>query len=181
MKSTGEVMGAADDFGRAFAKAWQGAGHHLPLEGTAFLSVNDSDKETLVGVARRLAELGFRLTATAGTRETLVAAGLEVDAVRKAHEERPHVLDHLVNREIDLVINTPLGRSSHVDDALIRQAALKYDIPCITTLSGARAAVAGIAAVQRHDLEVRSLQSRSSPSVERSPVGAAETVAQPEG
>jgi carbamoyl-phosphate synthase large subunit len=168
MKSTGEVMGAADDFGRAFAKAWQGAGHQLPLEGTAFLSVNDADKATLVMVARRLADLGFRLVATAGTRETLAAAGLAVELVRKAHEERPHVLDHLVNREIDLVIETPLGGSAHIDDALIRQAALKYDIPCITTLSGARAAVAGIAAVLRHDLEVRSLQSRCAAPLTRS-------------
>ncbi len=175
MKSTGEVMGAADDFGRAFAKAWQGAGHHLPLAGTAFLSVNDADKAALVAVAQRLADLGFRLIATDGTRATLIAAGLDVEAVRKAHQERPHLLDHLVNREIDLVINTPLGQSSHVDDALIRQAALKYDIPCITTLSGARAAVAGIAAVRRHDLEVRSLQSRRLPLAERSPAKAATT------
>jgi carbamoyl-phosphate synthase large subunit len=160
MKSTGEVMGAAADFGRAFAKAWLGAGHRLPEQGTAFLSVNETDKRSLVPIARRLAEIGFRLVATAGTREVLVAEGLEVELVRKAHEERPHLLDHLVNREIDLVINTPLGHSSRVDDALIRQAALKYDIPCITTLSGARAAVEGIAAVRRHDLDVSALQHR---------------------
>jgi carbamoyl-phosphate synthase large subunit len=173
MKSTGEVMGAADDFGRAFAKAWQGAGHRLPLTGTAFLSVNDADKPALAAVARRLDDLGFRLVATAGTRATLAAAGLDVETVRKAHEERPHLLDHLVNREIDLVINTPLGGSSHVDDAHIRQAALKYDIPCITTLSGARAAVAGIAAMRRHDLEVRSLQSRRAPAAGKRPTAAA--------
>ena len=131
-------------------------------------------------VAERLAELGFRLVATAGTRDRLAAAGLEVGLVRKAHEDRPHVLDHLVNREIDLVINTPLGRSSHIDDAQIRQAALKYDIPCVTTLSGARAAVAGIAAVRRHELDVRSLQSRCPPfrspgaTMEPSAVGVSE-------
>ncbi len=161
MKSTGEVMGAGPDFGRAFAKAWLGAGHDLPLEGTAFLTVNDRDKPALVPIARRLAELGFRLVATAGTRAALRAEGLEVEPVRKAHEERPNLLDQMVNREIDLVINTPLGRSSHEDDALIRRTALKYDIPCITTLSGAQAAVEGIAAVRAHEMDVVCLQERS--------------------
>ena len=84
--------------------------------------------------------------------------GLEVRQVNKVHEGRPHVVDHLINREIDLVINTPLGRESHVDDSLIRQTALKYDIPCITTLSGARAAAEGIAALQQHSLGVAPLQ-----------------------
>jgi carbamoyl-phosphate synthase large subunit len=158
MKSTGEVMGISKRFGHAFAKAWIAAGHHLPLAGTAFLSVNDRDKAALVPIAARLAALGFELVATAGTAASLEAHGLEVRLVRKAHEERPHLLDHLIDREIDLVINTPLGRESHEDDAAIRRTALKYDIPCITTLSGAQAAVEGIAALQEHDLEVASLQ-----------------------
>jgi carbamoyl-phosphate synthase large subunit len=158
MKSTGEVMGASGDFGNAFAKAWLGAGHKLPLSGTAFLSVHDQDKPALLPVARRLAELGFELMATAGTAAFLAAHRLEVRPVLKVHEERPHVGDHLINGEIDLIVNTPLGRESHEDDTVIRRTALKYDIPCITTLSGAMAAAEGIAALRRDGLAVRSLQ-----------------------
>jgi carbamoyl-phosphate synthase large subunit len=160
MKSTGEVMGAAMSFGSAFAKAWIGAGHKLPLTGTAFLSVHDQDKPALLPVARRLHDLHFELVATAGTAEYLRGMGLPVRTVLKVHEARPHVVDHLINGEIDLVINTPLGRESHEDDAMIRRTALKYDIPCITTLSGAMAAAEGIDALRRDGLGVRSLQDR---------------------
>jgi carbamoyl-phosphate synthase large subunit len=160
MKSTGEVMGASWDFGRAFAKAWLGAGHSLPTSGTAFLSVNDSDKGALLPVARRLGELGFRLVATAGTARYLSSEGVAIERVHKVYEGRPHVVDLLVDRKIDLIVNTPLGRASHEDDALIRQTALKYDIPCITTLSGAMAAAEGVAALQTQTLEVESLQDR---------------------
>ncbi len=158
MKSTGEVMGEALSFGSAFAKAWMGAGHELPLEGAAFLSVHDRDKPGLLPVAHRLAELGFELTATAGTADYLRHHGLEVRTVLKVHEARPHVVDLLINGEIVLVINTPLGRESHEDDGIIRRTALKYDIPCITTLSGAMACAEGIAALRREGLSVRSLQ-----------------------
>ncbi|MDX1502654.1 MAG: carbamoyl-phosphate synthase large subunit [Thermoanaerobaculia bacterium] len=168
MKSTGEVMGVGERFGDAFAKAWLGAGHRLPLEGTAFLSVNDRDKESLLPIAEELLACGFRLVATSGTAEFLRARGVEVEGIRKAHEERPNLVDHLINREIDLIVNTPLGRESHEDDALIRQTALKYDLPCITTLSGARAAVAGIAALQRSELTVRPLQAFH-PASEKAP------------
>jgi carbamoyl-phosphate synthase large subunit len=158
MKSTGEVMGVSASFGNAFAKAWLGAGHHLPLAGTAFLSVHDRDKPGLLPVARRLADLGFRLTGTAGTAGFLRGEGLEIETVQKVHEARPHVVDHLINGDIDLVVNTPLGRESHEDDGMIRRTALKYDVPCITTLSGAMAAAEGIAALKRHGLAVRPLQ-----------------------
>ena len=158
MKSTGEVMGSSPHFGNAFAKSWVAAGHKLPLGGTAFVSVHDTDKEALLPVASKLAEVGFELTATAGTAAFLTAQGLKVRRINKVHEGRPHVVDHLINREIDLVVNTPLGRESHEDDASIRQTALKYDIPCITTLSGAMAAVEGIAAWKAQDLDVVSLQ-----------------------
>jgi carbamoyl-phosphate synthase large subunit len=158
MKSTGEVMGESLTFGNAFAKAWMGAGHQLPLEGTAFLSVHDRDKPGLLPVARRLAELGFELAATAGTAEYLSGQGLAVRTVLKVHEARPHIGDLLINGEIALVINTPLGRESHEDDGVIRRTALKYDIPCITTLSGAMACAEGIAALKREGLSVRSLQ-----------------------
>ncbi|MCZ6726014.1 MAG: ATP-grasp domain-containing protein, partial [Acidobacteria bacterium] len=159
MKSTGEVMGVSQEFGPAFAKAWIAAGHRLPTAGTAFLSVHDRDKPALVPVARRLRELGFELTATAGTAEFLRANDLEAQVVPKVTDgERPHVVDRLLSREVDLVVNTPLGQASHADDAVIRQTALRFDIPCVTTLSGARAAVEGIAALQAGELTVTSLQ-----------------------
>jgi carbamoyl-phosphate synthase large subunit len=159
MKSTGEVMGVSREFGPAFAKAWIAAGHRLPTEGCAFLSVHDRDKPALLPVARRLRELDFELTATAGTAAFLAAAGLEVTTVPKVMDgQRPHVVDRLLSREVDLVVNTPLGQASHQDDAIIRQTALKYDIPCVTTLSGAMAAVDGIAALRAGELEVRPLQ-----------------------
>jgi carbamoyl-phosphate synthase large subunit len=158
MKSTGEVMGESLTFGLAFAKAWLAAGHVLPLEGTAFLSVHDRDKPGLLPVARRLSELGFELAATAGTADYLRGHGLQIRTMLKVHEARPHVVDHLINREIVLVVNTPLGRASHEDDGAIRRTALKFDIPCITTLSGAMAAAEGIAAMKQEGLSVRSLQ-----------------------
>jgi carbamoyl-phosphate synthase large subunit len=167
MKSTGEVMGASSDFGRAFAKAWLGAGHELPKSGTAFLSVNDRDKEALLTVARRFLELGFDLVATSGTAGFLDSQGLPVAGVHKVYEGRPHVVDLLLDRKIDIIVNTPLGRASHEDDALIRQTALKHDIPCITTLSGAMAAAEAVAALQTRTLGVESLQARCGTAVLR--------------
>ncbi|MEM6796178.1 MAG: carbamoyl-phosphate synthase large subunit, partial [Acidobacteriota bacterium] len=158
MKSTGEVMGADDSFGAAFAKAWIGAGHKLPAGGRAFVSVHDRDKRALIAVAKRLVRQGFSLLATQGTADFLEKSGIAVERVAKVHEGHPNVVDVMINQGIDLVVNTPWGRESHVDDAVIRTTALRYDIPCITTLSGAMAAVEGIAALERGDLQVRSLQ-----------------------
>ena len=158
MKSTGEVMGGASNFGSAFAKAWLGAGHRLPLGGTAFLSVHDQDKPALLPVARRFAALGFELAATAGTAEFLESEGLAVRPVLKVREGRPHVVDHLINGAIHLVVNTPLGRESHEDDAEIRRTAIKHEVPCITTLSGALAAADAVEALRHDDLSVRPLQ-----------------------
>jgi len=158
MKSTGEVMGISPDFGAAFAKASISAGVSLPESGTAFLSVHDRDKEALLPVARGLADQGFQIVATAGTAELLRSRGLDANTVLKVHEGRPNVVDHLINGEIDLVVNTPIGPDSHVDDAYIRQTALKHGVPCITTLSGARAAVQGIEALRSQRFGVRSLQ-----------------------
>jgi carbamoyl-phosphate synthase large subunit len=145
----------------------------LPLEGAAFLSVHDRDKAALVPVAKRLAELGFELVATSGTQQFLAEHGLEVRAVLKVQEGRPHIVDLLIDRQIDLVVNTALGRESQQDDALIRRTALRHDIPCITTLSGALACAEGIAALRRGALDVRSLQEmhRAAP-VPSSAVGA---------
>ncbi len=158
MKSTGEVMGGADNFGAAFSKAMMGAGQRLPEKGCVFISVNNSDKPTVLPVARDLAQLGFTLAATRGTAAFLRAHGLEVDVMFKVNEGRPNVADHLVNRSIDLVINTPLGRDSFFDDRAVRRAATMAQVPCITTLTGASAAVSAIKALRSQTLTVRSLQ-----------------------
>jgi carbamoyl-phosphate synthase large subunit len=158
MKSTGEVMGGADGFGAAFTKAMMGAGQRLPEQGCVFISVNNSDKPTVLPIARDLAQLGFTLAATRGTAAFLRAHGLEVDVMYKVNEGRPNVADHLVNRSIDLVINTPLGRDSFFDDRSVRRAAAMAQVPCITTLTGASAAVQAIRALRQQALTVRSLQ-----------------------
>ena len=158
MKSTGEVMGGAETFGSAFAKAQMAAGQHLPEGGTAFISVNNLDKPNVLPVARQLAELGFKLVATRGTAAYLRAHGLEADIIFKVNEGRPHVGDELLNRRIALVINTPLGRESFFDDRTVRSAAMLQGVPCITTLTGAAAAVSAIASLKTEGLVVKSLQ-----------------------
>jgi carbamoyl-phosphate synthase large subunit len=158
MKSTGEVMGGASTFGVAFAKAQLSVGQRLPDGGTAFVSVNNDDKANLVPIARDLAELGFRLTASRGTAAYLRAYGLKVEVVFKVNEGRPNIADQIVNRKIDLIINTPLGRESFFDDRAVRRAAMMYEVPCITTLTGAAAAVSAIRALREHGVGVRALQ-----------------------
>ena len=158
MKSTGEVMGGADTFGAAFSKAMMGAGQRLPEQGCVFISVNNSDKPTVLPIAKDLAQLGFKLAGTRGTAAFLRAHGLDVAVMFKVNEGRPNVADHLVNREIHLVINTPLGRDSFFDDRAVRRAATMAQVPCITTLTGATAAVHAIKALRQHTLTVRSLQ-----------------------
>ena len=158
MKSTGEVMGISATFGNAFAKAQIAAGNPLPLSGTAFLSVNDNDKRNLIPIARGLSDLGFRIVASAGTAEVLHGAGLTAETVFKVNEGRPNVVDRMISGEIHLIINTPLGRESRYDEAVIRRTATQRGIPLITTLSGAAAAVRGIAALRDEGLEVRCLQ-----------------------
>ncbi len=158
MKSTGEVMGGADSFGVAFIKAMKGAGQSLPDKGRVFISVNNSDKPTVLPIARDLAELGFTLTASRGTAAFLRAHGLEVEVMFKVNEGRPNVADQIVNRKIDMVINTPLGRESFFDDRAVRRAATMAGVPCITTLTGASASVMAIRALREKGLTVRSLQ-----------------------
>ena len=158
MKSTGEVMGGADNFGTAFAKAQLAAGQRLPDSGTAFLSVNDDDKQNVVPVARDLAGLGFDLMASKGTAAYLRAHGLDVQVVYKINEGRPHVGDRLFNREVQLVINTPLGRESFFDDMTMRRIAMLYGVPCVTTLTGAAATVSAIRALRADERVVRPLQ-----------------------
>ncbi len=158
MKSTGEVMGVDENFGRAFAKAQISAGSPLPKLGTVFLSVNDNDKETLLPIAREFAALGFRLLATSGTQKFLASHGLTVEFVFKAGEGSPSIVDAIKKREVDLVINTPLGRQSRYDEKAIRRTSTQCLVPCITTLSGARAAANAIRSLQSETLTVRSLQ-----------------------
>jgi carbamoyl-phosphate synthase large subunit len=160
MRSTGEVMASASDYPTALAKAERAAGRPLPEGGTAFLSVRDADKDAVTTVAAALADLGFRLAATSGTARTLAAAGLAVDHVRKVTEagEGATVVDLLRRKRCDLVINTPQGSGARTDGYRIREAALSARIPCITTLSGAAAAVLAIADARGEDL--LSLQER---------------------
>ncbi|NNJ10453.1 carbamoyl-phosphate synthase large subunit [Chloroflexales bacterium ZM16-3] len=161
MKSTGEAMGSGASFGEAFAKAQLGCGQHLPLQGNAFLSVNDRDKENLVPIARDLASLGFTLLATGGTAAALRAAGLEVTSIYKVNEGRPNAVDYVKNGQIALIVNTPLGKASFFDEVSIRRAAITYGVPSLTTLSGAAAAVQAIRALRDDVWTVESLQERA--------------------
>jgi len=159
MRSTGEVMGSADSFGMAYAKAELGAGEALPTAGTVFLSTHDRDKQALIPVAGRLIELGFSVIATSGTAHTLAEAGLAVTSVLKVHEGRPNIEDLIRSNQVQLVINTPIGRQAAHDDKYLRRAALDYAVPTVTTLAGARAAVEAIAALQgQPTLSIHALQ-----------------------
>ena len=158
MKSTGEVMGVADNFGEAFAKAQIAAGQVLPTSGTIFLSVNDHDKEGAVALARQFQEMGFHLVATHGTAAVLEAAGLQTERVYKVKEGRPNVVDLIKGERIQLIINTPRGQDTFFDEKAIRRAAVLARIPTITTLAAARAAAGGIEAIQQGTLSVVALQ-----------------------
>jgi len=158
MKSTGEVMGVADNFGEAFAKAQIAAGQVLPTEGTVFLSVNDHDKEGLVELAKQFQEMGFHLVATHGTAAVLEEAGMQPERVYKVKEGRPNVVDLIKGDRIQLLINTPRGQDTFFDEKAIRRAAVLARIPTITTLAAARAAAGGIEALQQGTLSVVALQ-----------------------
>jgi len=158
MKSTGEVMGIGNDFGMAFLKAQMGAGSMLPAGGKVFISVNDRDKEAVVPVARSLRDAGFEILATQGTQAFLQRYGIQAEKILKIHEGRPHIEDAIRSHMVDLIINTPKDEQSQYDDYAVRRAAIMNNVPYTTTLAGAQAATAGIAALQRGDMEVRSLQ-----------------------
>ena len=158
MKSTGEVMGGSTTFGAAFAKAMQSAGQRLPEKGTAFISVNNDDKPNVLPIARNLAELGFAIVATRGTAAYLRAHGIPVEVVFKVNEGRPNIVDHILNNQVQLIVNTPLGRESFFDDRAMRRVAMLHNVPCITTLTGASAAVEAIRALRTHALEVTAIQ-----------------------
>jgi carbamoyl-phosphate synthase large subunit len=159
MHSTGEVMGVGATFGEAYGKAMEGAGIKLPTSGKAFISVTDADKGQAAILARRLANLGFDLVATYGTANRLREVGLTCESVFKVNEGRPNIADLIRQGEISLIINTPLGRTSHYDEQAIRKAALQFNVPCVTTITGAEALVEAIGTKKSaNKVEVRSLQ-----------------------
>ncbi len=158
MKSTGEVMGIASDFGTAFAKSQISADTNLPKEGGVFISVSDRDKAAVLETARKFAEMGFNLIATSGTAAYLSENGLTVQQVYKVNEGRPNVVDRIKTGEIHLIINTPLGRASRYDEKPIRRTAVERKVPCFTTLAAAAAAADGIRSLQSGELTVQSLQ-----------------------
>ncbi len=158
MRSTGEVMGIADSFGMAFAKAQASADGSLPESGAVFVTVNDHDKPTVTPIARRFQELGFRILATEGTARYLRQRGIPTEGVRKVYEGRPNAVDLVVSGEVQLLINTPLGKLTQQDDYILRQAALQHRVPYTTTMSAANAACDAIIALRSRVGEVRSLQ-----------------------
>jgi carbamoyl-phosphate synthase large subunit len=159
MKSTGEVMGLDRDFGRAFAKSQLGANQKVPLSGTVFVSVKDRDKPAILAVARRIAELGFEILASTGTAKALEDGGLKVRRINKVMEGQPHIVDAILNGEVQLVFNTTDGAQTVRDSFGLRRAALVNNIPYSTTVAGARATVEAIAALKAGALEVAPLQS----------------------
>ena len=159
MRSTGEVIGLDRTFGAAFAKSQIGGGTTVPKEGTAFISVKDSDKDRIVAPARQLIEMGFKIVATSGTARFLEEQGVAVERINKVLEGRPHIVDAITNGQVQLVFNTTEGAQALADSASLRRAALQNKVPYYTTLSGAIAATKAIAAMRGDELHVASLQS----------------------
>ena len=158
MKSTGEVMGIDVDFGRAFAKSQIAAGQNLPLKGNVFISVKNKDKRAVVFIAKKLADIGFDLVATNGTAKVLSRSGIPIKTVFKIHEGRPNILDMIKNGEIAIIINTPAGKATKVDETKIRSLAVSKGISCVTTISGAQATVNGIESLLKNGLSVKAIQ-----------------------
>jgi len=158
MRSTGEVMGIDTDFASAFAKSQLAALSRLPSRGTVFVSVAERDRQAVVPISRRLSTLGFRLIGTSGTVGTLLQHGIDVTTIRKIREGRPNLLDHLANGTIDLIVNTPSGKGARTDEGRIRASAVSHGVPCITTIAGARAAVAAMERLREGKLNVYALQ-----------------------
>jgi carbamoyl-phosphate synthase large subunit len=159
MRSTGEVLGLADSFGLAFYKAEEAAQQSLPNDGTVLITVDDKDKGSVFEVAREFQRLGFKIKATEGTHQFLLRSGIKAEPILKMHEGRPNIVDGIMNRDIQLVINTPNGRLGKYDDSYIRKSAIKYKIPYITTIAAAVAAAKGIAANRQRHGRAKSLQS----------------------
>jgi carbamoyl-phosphate synthase large subunit len=160
MRSTGEAMGVDDSFGMAFAKAQISAGMELPLEGSVIITVNDRDKATVIPIARRLHDMGFRILASEGTARYLASRGVPAERIFKVNEGRPNMVDRMISGEIALLVNTPLGKQSKYDDRAMRRAAIANGVPYITTMSAASAAADAISALRNRPREVRSIQER---------------------
>jgi len=158
MRSTGEVMGIDVNMGLSFAKSQIGAGNRVPTNGTVFLSLNDRDKRKMNSLGKDLAELGFKLMATKGTAAALESQGLSVETVFKVGEDRPNIVDRMINGDVDWIINTPLGPESKYDERLIRRTALERGLPTMTTVAAAHAAVLAIRALREDKPAVCSLQ-----------------------
>ena len=158
MRSTGEVMGIGSTFGEAFAKSQIAAGNRLPRKGTVFISVRDKDKPQVPQIGRDFVKMGFKIVSTKGTAEALQKAGIAVQAVHKVHEGRPHIVDMIVNHEIDLLLNTTMGKNALHDSYSIRRTALVHGVPYFTTMPEAIAAVLGIQAYTQGGFDVRPLQ-----------------------
>ncbi|MBI2996161.1 MAG: carbamoyl-phosphate synthase large subunit [Candidatus Melainabacteria bacterium] len=167
MKSTGEVMGISFEFSKSYAKSQIAANQLLPVSGNIFLSVNDKDKPEIIPIAKELSCLGLGIYSTSGTAKVLKENNILVTEVKKVYEGRPNILDHIKNKEIQLIINTPIGREARVDDTYIRKAAIQYSIPVVTTVRGARATVKAIQSLKNNVVDVKPLQEyyRTSPVV----------------
>ena len=158
MRATGEVMGIADTFGLAFYKAEEAAGSKLPTEGNVLLTISDKDKNKLLPIAKKLKQLGFNIFTTSGTSDFLAENNINSTVLKKLHEGRPNIADAIKNKEIHLIINTPVGRTGKYDDSYIRMRAIQYKIPYITTLAAAEAAIEGIGAAKKSSIFPKSLQ-----------------------
>jgi carbamoyl-phosphate synthase large subunit len=158
MRATGEVMGIDEDFGLAFFKAQDAAGTKLPTEGNVLVTVTDKDKQELIPLAAKLSKMGFKILATENTQRFLKEKGIDSIFIKKLHEGRPNIADSIKNREIHLIINSPIGRTSVYDDSYIRMLAIQYKIPYVTTMAAARATVDGIESVKKSKSEPKSLQ-----------------------
>ena len=158
MKSTGEVMGISSDFSKSYAKSQIAASQNLPTNGNVFISVNDRDKNLIVSTAKELFKLGLGIYSTSGTSKILRQNGINVTEVKKVYEGRPNIVDYIKNKEIQLIINTPVGREAREDDRYIRQAAIQYSIPVVTTARGASATAHAIKALKAGIVDVKPLQ-----------------------
>jgi carbamoyl-phosphate synthase large subunit len=158
MRSTGEVLGMADSFALAFHKAQVASGYTPPVEGTALITVNDPDKDKALAAARELQAAGYRIVSTGGTARHFRDNGVDCEIIKKVHEGRPHIVDAMHNGDIQLVINTPVGKKSAHDDSYIRKTAIKYKIPYFTTTAAGLAAARGINAARKDAIGVKSLQ-----------------------
>jgi len=160
MRSTGEVLGMAETPGLAFYKAQEAAKNILPTEGTVLISVSEEERRGLPEVAQAFTDVGFKILATEGTRRFLADNGIAADGIKKLHEGRPNVVDAIANGEIQMVVNTPIGKLSRNDDSYLRKEAIVHAIPYVTTLAAAKATADGIAAFKEATAEMKSLQQR---------------------